>query len=380
MVPESASEQTAGESEAVALSRINRYLLREVGLAWLAVTVVLLGVLLATRLAHYMGSAMSGEMPAGAIFTLLGLKMVVNMGAMLPAGFFLGTLLALGRLYRDSEMAAMAACGVGPARIYRALAFVTLPLAVVVAGFSLVLGPWAERAAERALVDAQQKADLQMARPGRFMTVGDGKAVIYVERESGDGRMQGVFAAATDERGQRTIVVADSANRRLEPASGDDFLVLDNGERYDGVPGQRAWRRITFAEHGIRLSEPEPVDVDPRRRGRTLSQLWNSGRLSDTAELQWRVSLPLAAIVLALIAVPLAKSAPREGRYARLVSAVFIYMAYLNGLKAADDWLSDGAYSPVVGLWWVHGIFIGLALVLLLLRFRIHHRRPGTAH
>jgi lipopolysaccharide export LptBFGC system permease protein LptF len=55
-------------------------------------------------------------------------------------------------------------------------------------------------------------------------------------------------------------------------------------------------------------------------------------------------------------------------------------MAYLNGLKAADDWLSDGAYSPVVGLWWVHGIFIGLALVLLLLRFRIHHRRPGAAH
>jgi len=344
------------------MSRISRYLVREVLLAWLAVTVVLVVVLLINRLVGFMAEAASGEVPPGIIFTLLGLKAVSNLGTALPASFFLGVMVALGRLHRDAEMTALAGCGVGPWRLYRGLFVLALPLAAVIGYLSVSLGPAAEREGDRRLAEAQQAAQFAAVQPGRFHTFGDG-ATVYVREVTDSGRMAGVFARL--DSGQReTIVVAEGASRQLDPEAGDDFLVLEDGRRYDGRPGAGAWRLMAFREHGLRMAEPEPVTPRVRLDARTPGELFGAG-LDARAELQWRLSPPVMVLVLTLASLPLASSAPRSGRYGRLVLAVLLYVTYFNVLYAAQDWMSDGVTPPALGLWWVHGIALLLALAVM---------------
>lgn len=358
------------------MSRLSRYIAREVITTWLAVTVVLVVVLLANRLVRFMAEAASGEVPAGAIFALLGLKLAANLGTLLPASFFLAVMLALGRLYRDSEMTALAGCGVGPGRLYRALFVLAVPLAVGVGAVSLVLGPAAERLGDRTLAQARQDAQFQGVQPGRFLGVGG--ATVYVAAVDDSGRMQGVFARLSGAEGGTVVVVAESASRRLEPEAGDDFLVLENGHRYDGIPGAAAWRLMRFARHGVRIAEPEPVSPDVRRDAVPPAALLGGG-LRAQAELQWRLSPPVMLLVLTLAGLPLARSAPRSGRYGRLVGAVLIYLLYFNLLYAAEDWMSDGFTPPAIGVWWVHGAALLLALGLMRWRFGPLRWRGGTA-
>lgn len=364
----------------ILLGRIGRYLVREVALAWLAVTLVLLVVLLTNRLVRFLSDAVSGDVPPEAVFTLLGLKALSNLGTVLPASFFLAVMLALGRLYRDSEMTAMTACGVGPGAIYRALYAVALPLALIVSALALHVMPWAESVAEQTLQTARQAAQFRGVTPGRFVPFGDGRAVVYVGEVADDGTMRDVFVRL-DRPGGRRIVTAESARRLYLPETGDEYLVLESGERYDLPAGPEAgWRITAFAEHGVRLDDPGPVSRRPQRDERSSPSLWAAGGRADLAELHWRVAMPLATVVLTFIALPLARTGPREGRYAKLVGSVLIYVVYFNLLKVGQDWLEDGVVPVAVGLWWVHGLFAAAGGALLVNRYRLLARpRRATA-
>ncbi|WP_440997389.1 LPS export ABC transporter permease LptF [Arhodomonas sp. SL1] len=354
------------------ITRLERYLVRETLVSWLAVTLVLVVVLLTNRLVRFMAEAARGDIPPDVIFSLLGLKALANLGVVLPASFFLAVILALGRLYRDSEMAAMTACGLGPRQLFRGLFALALPLAVVVGAFALVLGPRAEAAAQRMSAEAAQQAQFQGLAGGRFLGV-DGGGVMYAAEVADDGTLRDVFARLPGDDMER-VVVADRAYRRTDPDTGARFLVLADGARYDGIAGEGAWRMLRFEEHGVRLEERVPANIRLKRDARSVGQLLGSGSLGDHAEIQWRASMLVTVFTLLLAAVPLARTAPREGRYARLVAAVLLYVAYFNGLKAAQDWYENGILPGWLGLWWVHLVVAGLAAFLLWRQFGVHRR------
>lgn len=351
------------------LGRIERYVLRETGTAWLGVTLVLVVVLLTNRLIRFMADAASGRVPADAIFALLGLKAVSHLGTVLPASLFLGVILALGRLQDDSEMTAMQACGVGPGRLYRALFAVAVPVALLVGACSLVLGPFAERTGEIYLAEAQQHMEFQGVRPGRFMTLADGELVLYAESVNEDGTLEGVFAVAADDGTERVVAAAEA--HRSQARDGGQYLVLEDGERLDILPPGEGWQSIRFAEHGVFLEGPGAAEVRSKQDMIASAALLASAAPEDRAELHWRLAMPLTTLVLALIALPLARSAPRHGRYGKLVLGVLLYLAYFNLLKAGQDWLSAGLVPPWLGLWWVHALFAGAGLATLVVRFRL---------
>ncbi len=355
---------------------MERYLLRETGVAWLGVTVVLVIVLLTNRLIRFMADAASGSVPADAIFTLLGLKAVTHLSTVLPASLFLGVMLALGRLQDDSEMTAMTACGVGPGRLYRALFAVAVPVALLVAACSLLLAPLSERTGEVYLAQAQQDMEFQGVRPGRFMTLADGGLVIYAEAVADDGTLRDVFAASSD-GGVERIVAAESAHRSRTP-DGGQYLLLENGERLDILPPEEGWQRIGFREHGVYLEGPGEATVRSKQDTIASVALLLSAAPEDLAELHWRLGMPIATLVLALIALPLARSAPRQGRYGKLVIAVLVFITYFNLLKAGQDWIGAGHVPTWLGLWWVHALFAALGFWALAVRYRLFARARGT--
>lgn len=345
---------------------LDRYIFREIASTWLGVTGVLLVILLTNQFARTLGDVAKGHLPRGAATEMIALSAAQYLTILVPIGLFLSIMLALGRLYRDSEMPAMMACRVGPGGIYRPLLWLLVPLSLGVAWLSVELTPQSLQAVGRIAAEARREADLTSIEPGRFTEVGPSHAVVYGESISKRGVMHKVFL-------QRQIADSNSIEvvvaERGEQVESDDpdirYLVLYNGRRYEGVPGTSQFRVVEFGEHGIpyRLPSLDPPKLTPSEM--SIFSLLKSHDLQHIAELQWRFSVPLATIILGLLAVPLAKTQPRAGRYGRLAVGLLVFIIYLNMLSASKAWIQQGVVPPAVGLWWVHGVVLLLTFGLL---------------
>jgi lipopolysaccharide export system permease protein len=352
---------------------LDRYIFREIAQSWLAVTTVLLFILLTNQFARVLGDVAKDKLPKDAIFQIIGLTGLQYLTILVPIGLFLSIMLALGRLYRDSEMPAMMACRVGPADVYRPLLWLLIPLALIVGWLAMEVGPRAMTAIDRIGMEARRQADLSSIEPGRF-TSGDGGAVVYAEEVSGPGVVQKVFLQRRIEGGAVEVVTAVRGEQRDTDDPNMRFFVLHDGRRYEGIPGTSEFRVMEFAEHGIpyRLPSLEDPDLDPRAMN--TANLIASNDPKEIAELHWRIGIPLATIVLAIMAVPLSRSQPRQGRYGRLAIGLLVFIVYFNLMSAGKAWLEQGTVSPSLGLWWVHAIMLTAALGLLALQNGVHRR------
>ena len=344
---------------------LDRYIFREIASTWLGVTLVLLLILLTNQFARVLGDVAKGKLPKGAAFEVIGLSAAQYLTILVPVGLFLAVMLALGRLYRDSEMPAMMACRIGPFGIYRPLTWLLVPLVLGVAWLSIDLGPRALQSIERVGAEARREADLGSIEPGRFISVGSDNAVVYGESIREDGVMENVFLQRRIGDDKLVVVVA----RLGEQVDSDDpdirFLVLHEGRRYEGIPGTKEFYVAEFLEHGIPYRLPSLDPPDPRPRAMPFRSLLQSDELEHIAELQWRLSVPLATIILSIFAVPLSRAQPRTGRYGRIAIGLLVFIIYLNMLSASKAWIEHGALSPIIGLWWVHGVVLLFALGLL---------------
>ena len=353
---------------------LDRYIFREITMTWLGVTMVLLLILLTNQFARVLGDVAKGKLPKDAAFDVIGLSAAQYLTVLVPIGLFLSIMLALGRLYRDSEMPAMMACRVGPSGIYRPLIWLLLPLATAVAWLSIEGAPRALTAVDRIGAEARREADLASIEPGRFTMFGPDQAVVYGERVTAEGVMEKVFMQRQVAGGRVEVVIADRGEQLESDDADTRLLVLRNGRRYEGVPGTTAFRVVEFAELGIPYRLPSLDAPDPRPRAMPFAQLLNSDELAHIAEMQWRIGIPLSTIILAMLAVPLSHTRPRAGRYGRLGIGLLVFIIYLNMLSAAKAWIEQATISPALGLWWVHGCVLLFALVLLGAQNRWHRR------
>ncbi len=350
----------------------DRYVLREVALAWLAVTGVLLVVLVSNQLARILGLAAANGFPQQVVFSLIGLSTVQNLTVLVPIGTLLAVILALGRLYHESEMAAVRACGSGPERLYLPVMTLALAAAAGVAWLSFNVAPAVRTAAEALRQEAFRNAQFGQLEAGKFRSFASGAAVFYAERADADGVLYNVFLESRRGEGIE-LAVAARAVHRIEDEGRLHVVVLYDGERYEGVPGQAGFRRVRFAEHGIPVRIPDRGAGKISRQQKPTAELLRSSDPGDVSELQWRIALPVMVLVLALLAVPLSALRPREGRYARVALAIVAYFLYSNLISVSRVWIEKEQIDPRIGLWWVH------ALVVLVGIYLLHRQSPLDA-
>jgi lipopolysaccharide export system permease protein len=351
------------------LSLIDRYLLREVLLGWLGITLVLLLIMVSYRMVGYLAQAANGEIPVNVIFVLLMLKSLWLLAYVMPFSLALGVITGLGRLYRDNEMTVLAACGVGPGRIYPPLLVMAAVIAILLGWMALDVIPEVVAYGERITQRAEQQADVSLLGAGRFNVLRGGQISFYAERLSDDKqRMENIFVYVYDRKNRDKppqVISADSAYRMTDSGSGDDYLVFVNGYRYEGRPGDIDYRIMKFDQQGVRVELPGKAPPSSKRSAIPTAELLGSTDLEKIIELQWRLSVPLSVIVLVFLAVPLSRLSPRKGRYGGLVVPVLVFIIYFNLMGTAKAWVEQGAIPPVIGIWWVHLLPVALAVVLL---------------
>jgi lipopolysaccharide export system permease protein len=342
-----------------------RHVLREIALATIAVAVVLLVLLLTNQLAFVLGRAADGVIPSQLVFELLGLSLRQNIMVILPISVLLGCILGLGRLYHDSEMAAAQACGIGRRTLFAAAGVVTLVATALGAWLSFVDGPLAAAHSTQIRAEALRTAVTRGLVPGQFRSVGTG-VTLYFRGQDPDGTMRDVFVQRNVPEGdQMEIVLADRARYEVSADNSVYTIILTDGESYTGMPGAGAWRMMQFREQTVRVPTPEAaMPGKPRTDVQATSDLIGSDDPRMNAELQWRISSVVITLALGLLAVPLARLRPRQGRYSRVIWAVLLYAIYANLLIASRTMLERGTSPAWLGLWWAHALSIGLGVLL----------------
>jgi len=344
---------------------LDRYILREVVANWLVVTGVLLVILLTNQLARVLERAAENQYPQQVVLELIGLGALQNLSVIMPIGLLLGVVLAFGRLYHDSEMAAALACGVGPAVLYRPIVLLTVAVTLGIAWLTLEVAPGAIARSLSLRGAALQAGQFAPIAPGRFRTFGGGDAVVYAENVNEDGTLANVFVER-DRDGRVEVALAQRARHSVSPDGMTHTITLYDGERFEGTPGSPRFRIVKFGQHTVPVQVPKLTDSVTSMEAVPTFSLLESNDPEKRAEFHWRVALPVMCVVLTLLAVPLSRLRPREGRFARVWLAVLIYFVYSNLVSAGKVWLARGTVPEYLGLWWVHIAVAVLAFVIIM--------------
>ncbi|MBI3771110.1 MAG: LPS export ABC transporter permease LptF [Gammaproteobacteria bacterium] len=348
---------------------IERYLFKELFGTLIAVTTVLFLIFVSTWFARLLGQVAAGDVNGKVLFLLLALKSLDALVILLPLALYLAVLLALGRLYKDNEMAAMFACGVSPLRVAKLVFWVALGFSLVVSSLSLFLGPWANAERFRLSKQMESTSGLEMVVGGQFRELSNSKLVFYAERLADDGiNMENVFIQQNNAERQN-VIVAPRAQHLVDPVHGGSYLVLEDGYRYEGNPGSADFRVIEFKRHGVRVKESEIVsDVSGSPAAMSTLQLMQAGDLWAKAEVQWRWSMPVSTVLLAMLAVFLSRTNPRQGRFAKFFVGILVYVIYNNTLSVARSWLEKGSIPPQYGLWIIHALVAAVIVIVLIMQ------------
>ena len=329
-----------------------------------AVLAVLVVIIVSRKFIRVLAQAIEGNIANETVLMLLGLKIVNATATFLPAALFMAVLMVLGRMHREQEIAAIASAGGGLSTIYRSVFLLVLPLSLCAAGLSMYASPWAEAQTRKLTHDDKQNADIRGISAGRFSEYSNGEVIFYTETVDQAGNMLNVFVQNKD--GDKLGVV-NAKQGRLEDIDGGLYLILRNGERLEGIPGQKDFHIETFDEYAVLIERQTSVLVMGREALGT-EQLWGSRELQDVAELQSRLDGPAGVILLAFLAVPLSKLSPRGGVYGSVLVAFGIYFAYGNLQRVNHSWVVGQTVPAWLGYFWVD-LLLALVGLVMLIRF-----------
>ena len=355
------------------VTKLDRYLFGEFAQATFAAVVVLLMVSFGGVFADVLGDVARGRVPPGMMLSQLGLQLIRYLPLVLPLALMLGVLLAVGRLYRDAEMPVLTSIGIGPRRLLRPLLLLVLPVVALIALCSLWWGPWAKHASQDMLREANHSLLVAGLEPGRFTELPGHGGVVYVGGMSNDGRqLQRIFVYR--QKGDRLdVTTARSGHLSLD---GDQrYLTLDDGFRVEGpLEAGRDYRLMRYASNDLHLPQGDDNEDLHDPQAMSTPELLRDPRREAGAQVHYRIAPPLLALAFALLAVPLARSPPRQPRYGRILIGFLAYLFGTNMVMLGTDWLGSGKLPMAAGLWWLLAPLLVAALWMYFADGRM--RRP----
>lgn len=333
-------------------------LLRELATGAVATFFVLLGIMITMQLVRLLGQAASGAITSTGVVMLLGFSMLNYLPVLLSLTLFIAVLMSLTRSYRDSEMVVWFSCGMSLTQWVRPVLAFALPLAFAIGLLSLVLSPWAVTNSEELRRQMDSRDDVSAVSPGVFRESRQAERVYFVEEVSGSANLvANVFVSSTQHGKQGVMVAARGFQETAE--NGDRFLVLLNGRRYEGEPGSADYKIYEFQRYAMRVDMLESrAPRAPTTKAMSTLDLLRNPVPMNLAELSWRIGLPAAALILALLAIPLSFVNPRAGRSMNLVLALLIYMAYNNLLSITQASIAQSRISFAAGVLGVHAVML----------------------
>ena len=354
----------------------HRALLREFAGLAAAVFMTLFAIALTTQLIRLLGRAAGGSIPSDAVVAFLGFFALGALPVLLSLTMFISVLLTLTRSWRDSEMVIWFSSGLSLASWLRPVMLFAMPQIAVIAALSLFISPWAAQMAAQYSATLETRDDVSRVTPGVFGETAGRERVFFVESVSGDSsEVQNVFLSSVHQ-GRGGVSMSRTGHTETAP-NGDRFIVLEHGRRYEGMPGDAEYRVTEFDRYEARIETRENAAHAPSTKELTTAALARVPTRDNLAELLWRIGIPVSALVLAFLAIPMSFVNPRAGRSINLLFALFTYIVYNNLLSISQARVAQGRLDFSVGVWLVHAAMAVLLVVLFAQRMQLIRLRLG---
>ena len=338
-------------------------LIQELASTAIGAFLILVGIVVAQRAAYYIGIAARGSLASDAINTLLGFSLIKFQPMLLSLTLFLSVLLTLSRWHRDSEMVVWFSSGIGISSWIRPVLTFAIPVIMVIAFLSLFVTPWASHKGADFANQLKSRDELSSISPGVFKESPQADRVFFIESFDELGNVvKNIFVQSVQH--QKLGIIVASKGHRLTQDNGDNFLVMEHGRRYEGVPNTPEFNSTQFESYAIRIEPAEVKQQAPSTQSVNSVELVKDRNTSNMAELQWRLATPISAFILVLLAIPLSFVDPRSGRSANMMIAILVYIIYNNLLSILQAWLTQGKLSLIIGLWPAHLLFLLLTIYL----------------
>src|SRR6478672_3719173 len=338
----------------------HRALLREFASLAGAVFMTLFAIALTTQLIRLLGKAAGGSIPTDAVLAFLGFFALGALPVLLSLTMFISVLMTLTRGWRDSEMVIWFGSGLPLTAWLKPVMLFALPLIAVIAALSLFISPWAAQMAGQYASKLETRDDVSRVTPGVFGETANKERVFFVESVSGHtNEVQNVFVSSV-QQGKGGVSLSRTG-RTETAANGDRFIVLEQGRRYEGSPGDEQYRVTEFERYAARIETRENIEPERNTKNMSTWALMTHPSKENLAELVWRVGIPVSALVLVLLAIPMSFVNPRAGRSMNLLFALFTYMVYSNLISVSQ----------------VHVAMVVLLVVLFAQRMQLIRLRIG---
>lgn len=346
---------------------IARYLIKEIAQTLFAVCLVLMIIGLSGQLVKVFSEVAAGTLSVNTVLVVLGLKSLKMLMVVLPLSLYLAVLMTLSRFYQNNEMAAISASGISQLFIVKIIVSFTFLFSIFIGIFSFQINPWANNLQQEINLKTENATELEGMVAGRFRESSSGVGVMYVEGlDDEHTQMQGVFIQQRVKKNDELVIRANSGRREINELTGDRFLVLEEGVRYQRTRGKLDYTVIEFEEHGVRVQEKTTAIKQKKQTAMPTLELIKEEGLIYKAELHSRLAPIMLCLLLAALAVPLSQTSPRQGQYLRLGIGLVIYIVVTNLINVGENWIEKGKVPAMLGYWWIYAILIVLIIFLLM--------------
>lgn len=354
---------------------IFRYLLKEVFKTKLAVFFILMTIFISNKFVRVLDDASEGGIPGHLVMIFIGLKIPDLAGMILPLSLFLGILLSYGRIYADSEMSVLHACGISEWYVVRVTLVLSFITAIVTGVFTLYLSPLAADYEAHIKQELAADSGLSALTAGRFQNTGNEKAVVFIHNKNNDNKtLEKVFVAelpteTPSEQNRKKVINASIVYAKqgqiIEDETGSQRLILSEGQRYQHDSENNEFREVTFGKYHIEIQEQKVSHKRRKLDALSTLELMQDRSVENQVEFQWRIAFPLTCLIITLIAVPFSKVNPRQGKFAKLLPALLLFLSYFLLLTATRSALESERFPTSLGLWPIHitMLFIGVSFL-----------------
>jgi len=344
------------------LTIIDKYIAKELLIACVSVLFVLLLIVISTEVVRMLGWVVQGSIPLSALLPYLINSLFEFSVALMPLSLLMGVLIGFGRLYRDSEMAAILSAGIGPRQWYRPLMLVAVPTTIVLLLLMLYVRPIISLQRAQISAELESQAEIDTLLVGQFNYASEGGILFLESSDKKSNQVNNVFFQQHyNDEGH--VDLATSTNTYYND-EGRRYMMMHDGLHYIGEAGDADYKIIKYKDYGIYIASKQ-VQAHLSEKSKPVTELWGSNKVRDQSELQWRLALPLATIIVAFMALPLSHSSPRSGRFGKLALALVLYLLYSNFLGIGKTWIIQERVPVWLGLWWVHLTAIMFTVYLL---------------
>lgn len=345
---------------------IARYLIKEIAQTLFGVLLVLMLIGLSAQLVSLFAEVTAGNLSINTVMVLFGLKTLKMLLVVLPLSLYLSVLMTLSQLYQNNEMSAISAGGLSQIYILRSVISFAFLFSITVGILSLQIVPWANNLQQEIVAASESSSNLEGMIAGRFKEMSSGAGVMYIEDINAEHtRLEDIFIQRKLKKNE-SITRAKFGSQIIDELTGDRFLVLEKGVRFEGQAGKKGFTVIEFEEQGVRIHEKSDIKQAKKYSALPTLELFKGKTVAHTSELHSRIAPIFLCLLLSALAIPLSQTSPRQGRYARLGLGLVIYLVFSNLIYVGKNWINFGKVPPELGLWWIHAILLMLVIFLFI--------------